>query len=491
MPTPSTDRRLDSWKEIADYLGRDVRTVIRWEKERGLPVHRLPGGTRQPVFATTRELDAWKRNQEPAGPPATDSEVLPAARLAIPWVWGALVLAVFAGGVALWVGFPGNVSRPSGSSQNPLPEQIVLGGGSHPLSYRTGSVPTGVLPYRPVLADLNGDGKLDVIYSSNPASVIGVALGNGDGSFQAPRLFEGCPSSDGLVVTDLNQDGRLDVAAACSTGNFVAFFLGTGDGTLAAPSHFEVPRGPRFLSAGDEDGDGWPDLLVTSVGDPATTLLRNQHGSFSAVRLHDPPRDLIPAFADVDQDGRADIIGGTITSSAFELWVIPARGGKTVQRLRSFPLSGVSLRMLSAQDLDGDGVTDLTAASFEGALAVSRGLGQGKFADFANLPEAGRAVGRWLYAVGDMDLDGRLDIVSADSRDDKLILFRGLGKCTFASPEVAAIGFFPFFVRVADLNGDGRPDILLRVGYSEQYITLLADAGGSPRAPAPGSTQQP
>lgn len=52
-------RRLDSWKEIAHYLGRDVRTVVRWEKERGLPVHRVPGGRSRTIFAQTDELDQW------------------------------------------------------------------------------------------------------------------------------------------------------------------------------------------------------------------------------------------------------------------------------------------------------------------------------------------------------------------------------------------------------------------------------------------------
>jgi Tol biopolymer transport system component len=56
--------RLDSWKEIADYLKRDVRTVIRWGKERGLPVHRVPGGKRQAVFAYTGEIDAWLCSQD-------------------------------------------------------------------------------------------------------------------------------------------------------------------------------------------------------------------------------------------------------------------------------------------------------------------------------------------------------------------------------------------------------------------------------------------
>ena len=61
MAISAKDRsdRLDSWKAIADYLGRDVRTLLRWEKERGLPVHRVPGGKRQAVFAFVSELDEW------------------------------------------------------------------------------------------------------------------------------------------------------------------------------------------------------------------------------------------------------------------------------------------------------------------------------------------------------------------------------------------------------------------------------------------------
>lgn len=53
------NRRIDSWKEIAGYLRRDVRTAIRWEKERGLPVHRVPGGRKNAVFAFTASLDSW------------------------------------------------------------------------------------------------------------------------------------------------------------------------------------------------------------------------------------------------------------------------------------------------------------------------------------------------------------------------------------------------------------------------------------------------
>lgn len=55
----SEDRRFNSWKEIAAFLDRNVRTVWRWEKERGLPVHRVPGDGRRAVFAYQREIETW------------------------------------------------------------------------------------------------------------------------------------------------------------------------------------------------------------------------------------------------------------------------------------------------------------------------------------------------------------------------------------------------------------------------------------------------
>jgi tetratricopeptide (TPR) repeat protein len=60
----TTGQRLDSWKEIAAFFSRDERTVKRWEKERNLPVHRVPGGGRGSVFAFTEELTAWLRSEQ-------------------------------------------------------------------------------------------------------------------------------------------------------------------------------------------------------------------------------------------------------------------------------------------------------------------------------------------------------------------------------------------------------------------------------------------
>src|SRR5215472_8095761 len=64
QPQNPGNERLDSWKEIAAFFSRDERTVKRWEKERNLPVHRVPGGGRGSVFAFSEELSAWLRSAE-------------------------------------------------------------------------------------------------------------------------------------------------------------------------------------------------------------------------------------------------------------------------------------------------------------------------------------------------------------------------------------------------------------------------------------------
>lgn len=91
--------RLSSWKEIAAYLRREVRTVVRWEKERGLPVHRVPGGQGRSVFAFTDELDRWAAGELSAGTPSGSTPAsLFRARLAL--AASVVILAAIAAGLA-------------------------------------------------------------------------------------------------------------------------------------------------------------------------------------------------------------------------------------------------------------------------------------------------------------------------------------------------------------------------------------------------------
>src|SRR5574337_1746584 len=94
---PGQNTRLDSWKAIAQYLGREVRTVIRWEKERHLPVHRLPGGKHHGVFAYSEEIDAWLRGQPSHLPEANG----PTSRRLLKLLLAGLAAALLMAGVSV------------------------------------------------------------------------------------------------------------------------------------------------------------------------------------------------------------------------------------------------------------------------------------------------------------------------------------------------------------------------------------------------------
>ncbi|MEK7409374.1 MAG: hypothetical protein AAB225_30280, partial [Acidobacteriota bacterium] len=120
-PAPLPKERLESWKEIAVYLNRDTRTVQRWEHDKGLPVHRLPGGSRAGVYALKSELDAWWSSrgihlieEQGAAPAATAGR----KRGRRGWVWTTAALGLGAvAAVTLW--------RLSGTRSSPGPLRVV------------------------------------------------------------------------------------------------------------------------------------------------------------------------------------------------------------------------------------------------------------------------------------------------------------------------------------------------------------------------------
>src|SRR6266702_432772 len=75
--TTLPDKKLDSWGEIASYLGREVRTVQRWERTEGLPVHRHEHQKKSTVYAFTSELDEWFKKRQPVDDPEADAEFIP------------------------------------------------------------------------------------------------------------------------------------------------------------------------------------------------------------------------------------------------------------------------------------------------------------------------------------------------------------------------------------------------------------------------------
>jgi hypothetical protein len=169
-------------------------------------------------------------------------------------------------------------------------------------------VPVGGDPYRGfAIADLNADGGLDIV-TPNPQSVgISLADETKDIAFrQLPALAASSPFA--VVVADLNQDGHPDIVAASESGSTnVDVFFGDGTGAFqkSAASSFQMSSGAKDIAAGDINGDGFEDVLVTSWSSDVLVLLGGDD-KVTATRVSGVTNPWGVAIADVNGDGKAD-----------------------------------------------------------------------------------------------------------------------------------------------------------------------------------------
>jgi hypothetical protein len=132
----------------------------------------------------------------------------------------------------------------------------------------------GTNPRGVAVADLNGDGRPDLVVTNFKSNTVSVLLGNGDGTFAAAHNFAvGDEPSKGAVLADLNGDGRPDLAVANFGSNTVSVLLGNGDGTFAAAQNFATGTQPNGVVAADLNGDGRLDLATSNFGSNSVSVL--------------------------------------------------------------------------------------------------------------------------------------------------------------------------------------------------------------------------
>jgi hypothetical protein len=356
---------------------------------------------------------------------------------------------------------------------------VSLGKGNGTFNKPIISNPNGGIPYtNPVVADFNGDGKLDLAAMGSAAPC--VFFGNGDGSLQLPVCYTVTFTHPAFAIGDFNNDGKPDLAVSgTGAGGMVEIFLNKGDGTFGTGVDYRVAGGPNSVIAGDFNLDGKLDLAVACGSDQVISILiGNGDGTFkNAVNYLSSGIPFAIETGDFNNDGRPDLVFSYLTTQSEGIDVLLGNGDGTFGSpiSTSGPYAGESI---AVGDVNGDGKEDLVVTGQGGLTTVTvlLGTGTGRFKP-AKYPSydawnAGEA------ALADFNGDHKLDLAIADIFQEEnvptqLSVFLGNGDGTFrAAPDsnTDQTGYYSATTMVlGDFNGDGNLDAAIGMAANVNF----------------------
>ncbi len=318
----------------------------------------------------------------------------------------------------------------------------------------------GGKPAAMVAADINTDGRPDLLVANQQDGTLTVLLSN-QNLMSVGNPYPTAVGPSALAVADIDGDNRQDVIVACNNANNqdLDVLTGNANGSFNPPTHFAVGMTGTGVVASDFNGDGKVDIAVSIRSQGKVYTLLNTRtvqglslGAPIGYAVGNQPVALL--LADLNNDGHGDLISAN--SSDNQVGVLVESGGAFLTPAKVATVGSSPIALASAE-LTGDAYLDVVAANFNNqTVSLLKGQGDGTFASVSTIQTTTNPS---AVALADIDLDGKPDIVVANSGRNQIWILPNHGDGTFDPPQAFVVGQQPWALVATDLNGDGKPDI--------------------------------